>query len=69
MTLVGHRKNTYKNCKLARKPRRNQKAYEAWAPQEESESLELESGIQLKESCLRSAFGNPSSTEKESGIQ
>ena len=26
-------KNTYKNCKLAREPRRNQKAYEAWAPQ------------------------------------
>ena len=25
--------NTYKNCKLAREPRRNQKAYEAWAPQ------------------------------------
>ena len=26
-------RNIYKNCKLARKPRRNQKAYEAWAPQ------------------------------------
>ena len=26
-------KNTYRNCKLAREPRRNQKAYEAWAPQ------------------------------------
>ena len=26
-------KNTYKNFKLAREPRRNQKAYEAWAPQ------------------------------------
>ena len=25
-------KDTYKNCKLVRKPRRNQKAYEAWAP-------------------------------------
>ena len=28
-----HFRNIYKNCKLARKPRRNQKAYEAWAPQ------------------------------------
>ena len=27
------RHTLYKNCKLARKPRRNQKAYEAWAPQ------------------------------------
>ena len=26
-------KNTYKNCKLAREPRRNQKAHEGWAPQ------------------------------------
>ena len=26
-------KNTYKNCKLSREPRRNQKADEAWAPQ------------------------------------
>ena len=26
-------KNTYRNCKVAREPRRNQKAYEAWAPQ------------------------------------
>ena len=26
-------KNTNKNCKLAREPRRNQKAYEPWAPQ------------------------------------
>ena len=26
-------KNTYRNCKLAREPKRNQKAYEAWAPQ------------------------------------
>ena len=26
-------KNTYRNCKLAREPRRNQKAYEAWALQ------------------------------------
>ena len=26
-------KNTYRSCKLAREPRRNQKAYEAWAPQ------------------------------------
>ena len=26
-------KNTYKNCKLAKEPRRNQKAYEAWVPQ------------------------------------
>ena len=26
-------RNTYRNCKLAREPRRNQKAYEAWAPQ------------------------------------
>ena len=25
-------KNTDRNCKLAREPRRNQKAYEAWAP-------------------------------------
>ena len=25
-------KNTYSNCKVAREPRRNQKAYEAWAP-------------------------------------
>ena len=25
-------KNTYRNCKVAREPRRNQKAYEAWAP-------------------------------------
>ena len=26
-------KNTYRNCKVGREPRRNQKAYEAWAPQ------------------------------------
>ena len=26
-------KNTYRNCKVAREPRRNQKAFEAWAPQ------------------------------------
>ena len=26
-------KNTYRNCKFAREPRRNQKAFEAWAPQ------------------------------------
>ena len=26
-------KNTYRNCKVAREPRRNQKAYEAWTPQ------------------------------------
>ena len=26
-------RNTYRNCKVAREPRRNQKAYEAWAPQ------------------------------------
>ena len=26
-------KNTYRNCKVAREPRRNQKANEAWAPQ------------------------------------
>ena len=26
-------KNTYKHFKLAREPRRNQKAYEAWAPE------------------------------------
>ena len=26
-------KNTYRNCKVAREPRRNQKAHEAWAPQ------------------------------------
>ena len=26
-------KNTYRNCKVAREPRRNQNAYEAWAPQ------------------------------------
>ena len=26
-------KTAYKNCKLARESRRNQKAYEAWAPQ------------------------------------
>ena len=26
-------RNIYNNCKLARKPRRNQKAYETWAPQ------------------------------------
>ena len=26
-------KNTYRNCKVAREPRRNQKAYEVWAPQ------------------------------------
>ena len=26
-------KNTYRNCKVAREPRTNQKAYEAWAPQ------------------------------------
>ena len=26
-------KDTYRNCKLARQLRRNQKAYEAWAPQ------------------------------------
>ena len=25
-------KNTYKDWKLAREPRRNQKAYDAWAP-------------------------------------
>ena len=25
--------NTFRNCMLAREPRRNQKAYEAWAPQ------------------------------------
>ena len=25
-------KNTYRNCKVAREPRRNQNAYEAWAP-------------------------------------
>ena len=26
-------KNTYRNCRVTREPRRNQKAYEAWAPQ------------------------------------
>ena len=26
-------KNTCRNCKVAREPRRNQKAYETWAPQ------------------------------------
>ena len=26
-------KNTHKNCKLAREPRKIQKAYESWAPQ------------------------------------
>ena len=26
-------KNTYRNCKVARERRRNQKAYAAWAPQ------------------------------------
>ena len=26
-------KNTHRNCKLARELRRNQKVYEAWAPQ------------------------------------
>ena len=25
--------NTYRNCNVAREPRRNRKAYEAWAPQ------------------------------------
>ena len=25
--------NTYRNCKVAREPRRNQKAFEAWVPQ------------------------------------
>ena len=25
-------KNTYRNCKVAREPRRNQNAYKAWAP-------------------------------------
>ena len=26
-------KNTYRNCKVARESSRNQRAYEAWAPQ------------------------------------
>ena len=26
-------KKTYRNCKVAREPRRNQRAYDAWAPQ------------------------------------
>ena len=30
-------KNTYRNCKLAREPKRNQKAYEAWLPQSSEE--------------------------------
>ena len=30
--IIQYRK-TYRNCKFAREPRRNQKAYEAWDPQ------------------------------------
>ena len=35
---VGNVRNTYRNCKAAREPGRNQKAYEPWAPQSQRRS-------------------------------
>ena len=32
-------KNTYRNCKFAREPRRNQMTYEPWAPQSQRNIL------------------------------
>ena len=42
-------KNTYRNCKVAREPRRNQKAFEAWAPQSQKTYIKKENKMKFAE--------------------